>query len=53
MGAEMCIRDSGKSIDELVARAGQEELDEPSKARLAELYRDRQLLREQREELGK
>ena len=43
----------GKSIDELVARAGQEELDEPSKTRLAELYRDRQLLREQREELGK
>ena len=43
----------GKSIDELVARAGQEELDETSKTRLAELYRDRQLLREQREELGK
>jgi len=42
-----------KSIDKLVSRAGQEELDEPSKARLAELYRDRQLLRQEREELGK
>jgi len=43
----------GKSIDKLVSRAGHEELDETSKARLAELYRDRQLLRQEREELGK
>ena len=43
----------GKSIDKLVSRAGQEELDETSKARLAELYRDRQLLRQEREEPGK
>jgi DNA primase len=43
----------GKSIDKLVARAGQEELDEPSKARLAALYLERQSLREQREQAGK
>ena len=43
----------GKSIDKLVSRAGQEELDEPSKTRLAELYRDRQSLRQEREELGR
>ena len=43
----------GKSIDKLVSRAGKEELDETSKARLAELYRDRQLLRQEREEPGK
>ena len=43
----------GKSIDKLVSRAGHEELDETSKARLAELYRDRQLLRQEREQRGK
>ena len=43
----------GKSIDKLVARAGREELDEPSKARLAALYLERQSLREQREQAGK
>jgi len=40
----------GKSIDKLVARAGREELDEPTKARLAALYRERQSLRERREQ---
>ncbi|HCK76619.1 MAG TPA: DNA primase [Gammaproteobacteria bacterium] len=43
----------GKTINKLVARAGQEELDQASKERLAALYLDRQSLRQRREDHGK
>jgi len=43
----------GKTIDKLVARAGQEELDQASKERLDTLFLERQSLRQQREEHGK